>query len=148
MTEREINPRRSVWVAGLIMAMLFYVLGFTLFAGYLGLGTYGPDYPFGFAFVLVYSFGAMIIFTWYRVWLLKIKKKLINKGLVQLSTMWFFSIMYIGAGFGTLARFAILSSITPVTALVIAIVAAVDFWIIENNTKTTVDIWVSPSLER
>ncbi len=147
MTKREKKRFLSDLVSLIPVALFLYVSGIILYSSYIGLGTFGQDYSFGFALLIIYTTIAMGSFTCLRIWILKNKKYLIKRGIIQLSFMWLMSIMYIGVGVSLPAHFAILNTINPIVALIVAVVAATDFWIIENTTRTTVDILTDPSLQ-
>lgn len=54
-------------IAFLIVGMLLYLVSYTLYSSYLGLGAYGPEYSFGFAFVAVYTTIGTACFTFLRI---------------------------------------------------------------------------------
>ena len=141
MAERENGrqPSELNLIAGTVAFTL--LLGFVLVFVYLALGIkYGANYSFGFVFVTIYAIIGMVVFTWFRIWLLRNKKSLFHRGFVQLEGMWFATLIYLGLGISLIAKYVVPKLNSSVTGLVIAAIVATNFWIIETTTKTTVDI--------
>ncbi|MCL5782797.1 MAG: hypothetical protein M1476_02670 [Candidatus Thermoplasmatota archaeon] len=142
--KQSFQSKYGLWIG---ILSLFYLIVFTLYFSYLGLGTFGPQYSFAFALLIGYTSIAMGGFTFLRIWILKNKKILPKRGIIQLSFMWFMSLMFIGVGVSLPAHFVIINSFTAEGALIIAVVAATSFWVIETTTKTTVDILTAESIK-
>ena len=113
---------------------------------YFALGTFGADYSFGFFILVSYTTFGMGAFTFLRIWILRNKGTELRELVIQLGFVWVMSIMYIAVGVSFPAHYSILSTFNPTAALIIAVVAATDFWVIENTTKTTVDLLTNPEL--
>lgn len=127
----------------LTLIPFLFIIGFILYGTFAALGTFGLSYSIGFLILIIYATTGMIFFTAARIWMLRNRNNLYYRGLVQVIGMWFGSIMFIAIGISLPDHYSSLNSFNAVSALNIAVIAATDFWVIENTTKTTVDLFTN-----